>query len=132
MRERLKRYLDDFWKALNNLENGVEQATDELDIDGTIKRFELCYELSWKLIREYLSDKGIICNNPRDSFKNGFSNGLIDREDVWLKMIEDRNDLVHKYDFKVSRSIFEHIRDSYLSSFNYLYQKIKQEEQEEV
>jgi len=126
MRERVKRYFDNFEKALTNLENGVEQSSDDLDIDGTIKRFELCYELSWKLIKEYLADMGIICKNPRDCFKSAFSNNLIDNEDTWLKMIEDRNYLVHTYTFEESRKIFKHIKDAYVGSFKYLYTAIQQ------
>ncbi|MFZ5996173.1 MAG: HI0074 family nucleotidyltransferase substrate-binding subunit [Nitrospirota bacterium] len=126
MRERVKRYFDDFGKALTNLENGVKEAENDLDIDGTIKRFELCYELSWKLIKEYLSDMGIICNNPRDCFKGAFANDLIDSEESWLKMIEDRNYLVHTYTFEKSREIFERIKDSYVVSLKYLFAAIQQ------
>lgn len=126
MRERVERYLNDFEKALRNLESAGKTSVDDLDIDGTIKRFELCYELSWKLIKEYLADLGIICKNPRDCFKNAFSNDIIDSEDVWMKMIDDRNALVHTYTFEQSRKIFEHIKDSYIRSFEYLYAKIKQ------
>lgn len=127
MRERVKRYFDNFEKALINLENGAEQSINDLDIDGTIKRFELCYELSWKLIKEYLADVGIICKNPRDCFKSAFSNNLIDNEVSWLKMIEDRNYLVHTYTFEESRKIFERIKDSYIGSFKYLYAARQQE-----
>jgi len=125
MRERVKRHFDNFKKALTNLESGVEQSSDDLDIDGTIKRFELCYELSWKLIKEYLADMGIICKNPRDCFKNAMINGIIGSEETWLKMIDDRNRLVHTYTFEESREIFEHIKSHYLKSFNYLYSEIK-------
>ncbi|NWF75605.1 MAG: nucleotidyltransferase substrate binding protein [Nitrospirae bacterium] len=125
MRERIKRYFDDFEKALTNLERGAEQSSDALDVDGTIKRFELCYELSWKLIKEYLADLGIICKNPRDCFKSAFSNDLIDSEDTWLKMIEDRNYLVHTYTFEESRKIFDRIKDSYVNSLKYLYKAIQ-------
>jgi len=130
MRERVKRFLDDFEKALKNLRIAAEQSIDDLDIDGAIKRFELCYELSWKLIKEYLADKGIICNNPRGSFKNAFSNKLIDSEEAWLKMIEDRNYLVHTYTFEELRNIFERIKNSYIGSFSYLFEKINQERTE--
>lgn len=131
MRERVKRYFDDFETALRNLEAGIDQSKDDLDIDGTIKRFELCYELSWKLIKEYLADIGIICNNPRDCFKSAFANNLIDSEDTWLKMIEDRNYLVHTYTFEKSRKIFEHIKGFYAGSLTYLYTTIKQKSIEE-
>ncbi|MCL0040682.1 nucleotidyltransferase substrate binding protein [Thermodesulfovibrionales bacterium] len=126
MRERVKRYFDNFEKALTNLESGAEQSINDLDIDGTIKRFELCYELSWKLIKEYLADVGIICKNPRDCFKSAFSNNLIDNEVSWLKMIEDRNYLVHTYTFEESRKIFDHIKDFYVGPFKYLYAAVQQ------
>ncbi|MCL0051749.1 nucleotidyltransferase substrate binding protein [Thermodesulfovibrionales bacterium] len=126
MRERVKRYFDNFEKALTNLESGAEQSINDLDIDGTIKRFELCYELSWKFIKEYLADVGIICKNPRDCFKSAFSNNLIDNEVSWLKMIEDRNYLVHTYTFEESRKIFDHIKDFYVGSFKYLYAAVQQ------
>ncbi len=130
MREKVKRFLNDFEKAFKNLKIAAEQSVDDLDIDGSIKRFELCYELSWKLIKEYLADKGIISHNPRDTFKNAFANNLIDNEEIWLKMIEDRNYLVHTYTFEESRNIFERIKDSYVVSFDYLLEKIKQESSE--
>jgi nucleotidyltransferase substrate binding protein (TIGR01987 family) len=86
----------------------------------------LCYELSWKLIKEYLADKGVITKNPRDSFKEAFVNNLINNEDVWIKMLEDRNYLVHTYTFEESRKIFEHIKDLYLSEFKHLYSIVDQ------
>lgn len=125
MRERVKRYFDDFEKAYINLDNAIREAKDDLDIDGTIKRFELCYELSWKLIKEYLADMGTICNNPRDTFKQAFINELIDDDEKWLKMIEDRNHLVHVYTESQSREIFASIKNLYISSFRYLYDKMK-------
>jgi len=125
MRERVEKYFNDFGKALSNLVKGVEESRDDLDIDGTIKRFELCYELSWKLIKEYLADLGIICKNPRDCFKNAFANDLIDSEEVWIRMIEDRNALVHTYTFEQSREIFGHIKDMYIGSFEHLAEKVR-------
>jgi len=131
MREKVKRFLNDFEKAFKNLKIAAEQSVDDLDIDGAIKRFELCYELSWKLIKEYLGDKGIVSHNPRDTFKNAFVNKLIDNEEIWLKMIEDRNYLVHTYTFEESRNIFERIKDSYVVSFGYLLETIKQESEKD-
>ncbi|KAB2835995.1 MAG: DUF86 domain-containing protein [Candidatus Brocadia sp.] len=126
MRERVERFFVDFAKAVKNLETAIDTAIDELDMDGTIKRFELCYELSWKLIKEYLADKGVIVKNPRDCFKEAFANNLINNEDVWIKMLEDRNYLVHTYTFEESRKIFERIKDLYLSEFKHLYRIVDQ------
>lgn len=130
MRERVKRYFEQFERALKNLKAGAESAIDDLDIDGTIKRFELCYELTWKLIKEYLADLGIICKSPRECFKYAFQNDLIDNEENWTNMIDDRNALVHTYTHEESREIFERIKAAYIGSFEYLLNKILQEKGE--
>jgi len=127
MRERVKRYFEDFEKALKNLDEAVNIASTDIEIDGAIKRFELCYEISWKLIKEWLADKGIICKNPRDCFKYAYENNLIKDEKIWLEMIEDRNELVHTYASEESRIIFERIKENYLEAFKELYKIIKGE-----
>lgn len=117
----LKRYE----QAIRNLEVACATAEDDLDIDGGIKRFEIAFELSWKLIKEYLADLGIICRSPRACFKYAYQNDLIDDEKIWLEMIEDRNLVVHIYSFNESREVFERIKWKYLDAFKRLLQKIK-------
>ncbi len=126
MNERLKRNFDNFHKAFGNLQVAADKAKTDLEIDGTIKRFELCYELSWKLIKEALSNIGIICKNPRDCFKQAFINGLIKDEKNWLMMIDDRNRLVHTYDFGNSREIFENIKKYYVSLYEWLIERVEE------
>jgi len=126
MRERVKRTFLDFEKAFNNLKSAVEKAVDDLDIDGTIKRFELCYELSWKIIKLYLEDLGIICKSPRDCFKQAKINNLIEDEVTWIEMIETRNQLVHEYSSDFSREIFEKIKSNYVRILEELYKNIKE------
>jgi nucleotidyltransferase substrate binding protein (TIGR01987 family) len=125
MRERVKRYFTDFEKAFVNLKDAVETAKTDLDIDGTIKRFELCYEIAWKLLKEYLADKGIIVKNPRDTFKEAVKNGIIENEEGWMEMIEDRNFLVHTYSTEESRTVYDRIKTVYVNIFESLCKKIK-------
>ncbi len=127
MRERVKRYFKDFEKDFLNLKEALKLAKTDLDIDGTIKRFELCYELSWKLIKEYLADKGIIVKNPRDTFKEAVKNELIQEEEKWMEMIEDRNFLVHTYSSEESRTVFDKIKTIHINLFETLYKKIEEE-----
>jgi nucleotidyltransferase substrate binding protein (TIGR01987 family) len=127
MRERVKITFLDFEKAFNNLKSTtVEKAVDDLDIDGTIKRFELCYELSWKIIKLYLEDLGIICKSPKDCFKQAKINNLIEDEVAWIEMIETRNQLVYEYSSNFSREIFEKIKNDYVEILEELYKNIKE------
>ena len=126
MRKRTGKYLINYEKAYRNLENALQVAVTELEIDGVIKRFELCYELAWKLIKEHLADLGIVCNSPRECFKHAVNNSLIQNMEDWMKMIEDRNRLVHTYTFEESREIYENIKNSHAESFRYLHGKIRE------
>jgi len=132
MRERVKKAFLDFEKSFNNLKSAVKKAVDDLDIDGTIKRFELCYELSWKIIKLYLEDLGIICKNPRDCFKQAKINNLIKDEVIWMEMIDTRNQLVHEYSSDFSREIFEKIKNDYVKILEELYKNIKEKSEDDL
>jgi len=110
MRERVRRTFLEFEKAILNLKLATDKAVDDLDIDGTIKRFELYYELAWKIIKLYLEDLGIICKNPRECFKYAKINNLIGDDFLWMEMIDTRNRLVHEYSSDFSREIFDEIK----------------------
>ena len=126
MKEKLSRRFKDFEKALNNLESALNNIVDDLDIDGAIKRFELCYDLSWKLMKNYLESQGIIVRSPRACFKEAYQNELIEDEYEWMIMIDDRNMLVHDYTFEESRKIFNKIKDNYFRLLKNFYLKIKE------
>ncbi|HAA83485.1 MAG: hypothetical protein PWQ59_1526 [Thermoanaerobacterium sp.] len=127
MTERLKILFEDFEKAYMNLKEAVKSARSDLEIDGAIKRFELCYELTWKLIKEYLAHLGIICNNPRECFKQAYQNNIIEDLEIWLALIDYRNLLVHTYTSEQSREIFEKIKSDFVGEFKKLYDKVRRE-----
>jgi len=125
MNERFERIFNDFENSVKNLTSAVEKAKDDLEIDGAIKRFEMCYELSWKVIKLYLENLGIICKNPRDCFKQAKINDLINDEIIWMEMIDTRNRLVHEYSSTFSREIFNEIKNKYNKILYELYETIK-------
>lgn len=112
--KRLKQIANDYKRAYEKLKEAVDTAKTTLEIDGTIQRFEFTFELSWKLIKAYLEKEGIICNSPRKCFKEAYKLGIIENEDIWLEMIDDRNLTVHTYDDKTSRAIFDRIKNHYV------------------
>ena len=87
-------------QKLKNLKNALDRLHEALDYpDGTpqredaaIYRFEISCELAWKSLRRYLSgeskDK---ISSPRNVLKTAFSYQLIDDEETWLSMLNDRN-----------------------------------------
>jgi len=117
----LKKLID----AHKRLEEGIEQARDELDRDGVIQRFEFTFELLWKSLKIYLEHQGIIVKTPRDSFVEAFRIGLFNDEKIFLDMMEDRNSTSHIYDKETSKKIFNHIKNNYSSEITKLIEQLK-------
>jgi len=117
----LKKLID----AHKKLEEGIEQAIDELDKDGIIQRFEFTFELLWKALKIYLEHQGILVKTPRDSFVEAFRIGLFDDEKIFLDMLEDRNSTSHIYDKETSEKIFNRIKKKYSSEIAKLIGQLK-------
>jgi nucleotidyltransferase substrate binding protein (TIGR01987 family) len=58
-----------FKKALERLQDAVQRASDDLDKDGVIQRFEFTFELFWKMLKAVLKYQGIECYSPRQCIK---------------------------------------------------------------
>ena len=123
----LKKLID----AHKRLEEGIEQARDELDKDGVIQRFEFTFELLWKALKIYLEHQGILVKTPRDSFVEAFRIALFDDEKIFLDMMEDRNSTSHIYDKETSKKIFNRIKKNYSSEITKLIEQLKAHNREE-
>ena len=113
MKNEIQYSLAKFNEAVETLYKGIELAKDELGEDGVIQRFKFTFELLWKTLKIFLEDKGIICRSPKDCLKNAFKYGLFSDEELFLKMLEDRNITTHIYNRKDSRKIFNRIKIEY-------------------
>jgi len=108
--------IDKFQRALKRLREAVERAEDELDRDGVIQRFEFTFELLWKTLKTILNYQGIECYSPRDCIKKAFHHGIIDDDEIFLDMLEDRNLSSRAYDGETAKEIFERIKKFYLKN----------------
>ena len=115
---------ENFSNALERLEEAVNEAQTELEIDGAIQRFEFTFEQAWKSIKKFLEDEGIICRSPKSCLKEAYAVGFINNEQIWLKMLTDRNRSVHIYDMETSREVFENIKRFYVQELKALKQKL--------
>ncbi len=84
-------------EAVKKLDEGIKEAKDELDRDGVIQRFEFTFELLWKTLKLFLDGEGIITKSPKEALKETFRYGLIKDENLFLDMLEDRNQTSHIY-----------------------------------
>jgi nucleotidyltransferase substrate binding protein (TIGR01987 family) len=116
--------LERFSSVVDRKKEFAENGYSDIYLDLVVKRFEFTYEMSWKAIKRYLDFIGIDCLNPRGCFKEGFSQELLDEEDIWLDMIEMRNLSSHTYSEEEIGEILERL-DSYKQAFIKLKQAIE-------
>ena len=99
-------------KALSSLEQIVVKPNqdDRSNIDASIQRFEFTIELFWKLLKNILESKGVEVQYPKNVLQEAFKGHLINHEQSWLKMLEDRNMTSHTYDEDLADQIFMRIK----------------------
>ena len=114
-----------FSSALTRLDEALKMDYFIIVRDAVIQRFELTFELAWKSLRDYLKNvHGLICNSPKQCFREGFSLGLYNREttELLLQMTDDRNETTLTYDENRISGIFENVKTIYSELLNKLYQ----------
>lgn len=123
---------ENFCKALANLEEGLQLA-EPLNVaeeTGIVGMFEICYEQSWKVLKEVLKmhgDRNSKSGSPRQIFKAAYSAGILPEEEVWIEILEDRNILSHVYDADKVQITIAKVREKYLPAFQQL-KKILEED----
>ncbi len=111
------RYIQRF----ENFEKSFLLLTSALDIHspsivekaGVIQFFETTFELSWKLMKDYLTYLGYDVNSPREAIKKSFSIALLDDGEKWLNALVDRNLTVHTYDESIASAVYLSIKNDY-------------------
>ena len=99
---------------------------DRINIDATIQRFEFTIELFWKLLKKILLTKGVTTQYPRDVLQEAYAGSLIDDEQMWIRMLDDRNQTSHTYDEDLANQIYERIK-TYTPIFRNTLMKLKEQ-----
>ncbi|WP_373894749.1 nucleotidyltransferase substrate binding protein [Virgibacillus sp. CBA3643] len=125
---RWRQRFENFERSYKLLDKYANKSIDnELERAGIIQFFEMTFELSWKVLKDYLENEGFIVKSPRQTFKQAFQNGLIDDGHVWMRALEKRNLTVHTYDEDVAKEFVDEILTSYLPEISTLYDKLSEE-----
>src|SRR3989338_4503844 len=115
--------LEDYQNAVKRLEEILSLEKNPINRDSAIKRFELCFDLSWKTVKEYAREEGLECYSPRACFKIAFQIGLIDYNEEWFSMIDDRNATAHIYREEIADKVYSKL-PNYLKLFETLFDSL--------
>ena len=125
---RWKQRFTNFEKAFLFLQAGCEQKKwTQLEEAGIVQVFEFTFELGWKTLKDYLFQKGIDSNFPRDVIKDAFQMGIIENGTVWIKMLDKRNELSHTYNEAQAKKAIHIIKDEYFPCIYQVYTYLKNE-----
>jgi len=117
-------------KAYTRLQEACQayDGKDDMIRDSVIQRFEFTYELTHRTLQEYMKYEGLTLENsfPRTIFKTAYANNLIDSEELWLKLINDRNTTSHIYSEKMAGPIVSRICNDYVVIIGRLIEKLEE------
>lgn len=120
-------YFESLGDAISRLEEVVihpELASLEILQDAALQRFEFTIELYWKVLKKFLAYEKIEATTPRDVLSKAFQYRLIEEEDIWLRMLDDRNKTSHIYKREEAKKVFENIK-TYLPILKQSYGKLQ-------
>ena len=123
-----KQKYEDYKNALNRLNDGIMKfdQTNDLLRDGLIQRFEFTFELAWKALKAIFEEEGLTgLNSPKTIFREAFSAGLIEKDELWLAMLSDRNTTAHIYNEQLAIEICNKIIKEYVCELDQLKEQIK-------
>ena len=129
---RWQQRLMNFERALRLLREAMAngpKALNQLEKEGAIQRFEYCFELAWKTVKDYMEASGVVFDvvMPRQVIKDAFAAKVLNDGAIWIAMLDHRNLLSHTYNPAVFEQAVEAIHQHYLPQLEQLHQFLQQE-----
>ena len=127
---RWRQRLTNFGRAcalLAEIDGYPVEVTPEIVREGFVQRFEIAFDLAWKPLSDYLEHEGIAVRpTPRAVIKEAYQARVIGDGQLFMDMLETRNEMSHRYDEAAFDQAFLKIRDSYAAALAALCQRLEQ------
>lgn len=117
----MKKY-ENFCNALSNLKDiyDYNEPYGNVEMTGLVGLFEVCFEQSWKAMKEFLERDGFAegqTGSPRQILKTAYQAGMISDEDLWLSALTARNNVSHAYNKAVALDIINNTKNHFYKMF---------------
>ncbi len=111
---RWKQRFQNFERAFLRLKEAIElENPNELERNGIVQRFEFTLDFSWKVMKDYLEEKGFNFKpSPKDTFRQAQESGLINFAQELIDGLDIRNELSHDYAGEKFRSLEMELRQN--------------------
>ena len=122
---------DNFKAALANLKDvfSYNEPYGNVEIAGMVGLYEICFEQSWKAMKEILENYGYAegaTGSPRAILKTEFKAGRISFVGMWLDALVSRNNVTHAYNQAIAMDIIHQTKEKYYDMFMQLEKTIEQ------
>lgn len=96
---RLDERLENFDRAFEIYKLAVDafKQDDVLTHMALVQAYEVCFELAWKVLKDYLNEQGVEVYLPKQVIKEAFAHEIISNGQLWINMLEARNSTSHEY-----------------------------------
>lgn len=116
---------ENFVAAFQNLADiyRYEEPYGNVELTGLVGLFEVCFEQSWKAMKEILQENGFDegkTGSPRQILKTAYQAGMIQDEELWIAALVSRNNVAHAYNKEVALDIIYDTKDKYYKMFERL------------
>jgi len=124
---RWEQRFQNFNKSMQYLEDALQIPNpDILQKAGIIQFFEMSFELSWNMVKDYLEEQGFAdIKSPRGALKKAFEIGIIENGHDWMDLLLDRNLTAHTYDEQKATEMERLIHNKYFPLLKALLIKFK-------
>lgn len=127
----MKKY-ENFCKALINLQDikNYSEPFDNVTTTGLVALYGICFEQSWKAMKEILEEQGYLeesLGSPRKVLQVAYKARMINDEELWLEALKARNNVAHAYNEAIALAIIKEVKNNYLRMFETLKDTIEKD-----
>ncbi|OGY86869.1 MAG: hypothetical protein A2233_05465 [Candidatus Kerfeldbacteria bacterium RIFOXYA2_FULL_38_24] len=115
----MKEIIESFKLSVQRFEEILQEKPSISIHDASIQRFEFTTELAWKSIQKFLRNEEIVCRSPKQCLKEAFSFELVEDDERWIAIMEDRNLTSHTYNETTAEEVYKRL-PNYLPLFKKL------------
>lgn len=122
--------VENFNNSFQNLKEiyDYEEPYTNILLTGTVALFEICFEQSWKAMKECLEYSGYDTaktGSPRMIIKLAYQVNMISDEEAWLEALVSRNNVAHAYNKEIALDIVKKTKGKYVDMFHALLQELE-------
>lgn len=124
---RWQQRFSNYQKALYQLRRFIAHGDlNELEEQGLIQCFAYTHELAWNTLKDFLKNSGnTTIFGSKDATREAFKWGLIEHGEIWMSMIQDRNQTSHTYNTETAKAIVANIKERFFPLFEALEAKLQ-------